>query len=142
MAQMSEDEAIYKIMMAEHYLKTIKEQFADLSENYNLHINIGLKEGNDPVPIWGSLKTLLSIIGIQINKPSEPIGNIRELTGKEIQWRYENWTCSNPYHFYQTGTKHCTECGCCGRRKGDGHQCKCFECDIEHSGSNCPNCGR
>ena len=116
--------------------------FDDLSLGLDMTIKLGLEEMGDPVAVWESLRNTLSIIGIQINKPSEPIGDIRQLTGKELQWRYENWPCSNPYHYYQTGTKHCQECGQCGKGKGDGHQCTCRECLTEYSGANCPHCER
>ena len=36
--------------------------------------------------MWDAVKGLLSMIGIQINKPSEPIGDIRELTTAEIDF--------------------------------------------------------
>jgi hypothetical protein len=141
MAGISEDEAFYKIAQAGEFIRKFEtdKQLIDLIK---MMIEGGLTEQSPASTTWTGLKGLLSMIGIQINKPSEPIGDIRELSTSNINWRREHWECSDPYHYYRDGTKHCTECGKCRKSKGDGHQCKCGECHIEHSGKNCPNCGR
>ena len=142
MGNIDEDEAIYKIRVAEHCMNKIQNS-PGLMNAINLHIKLGLSEESKPAVVWEALKTLLGIIGIQINKPKQPIGDIRELTGEKIKWRYENWSCSNPYHYYQDGTKHCGDCGACGHHKGDGkHDCICPEDHTEYRGKNCPKCGR
>jgi hypothetical protein len=142
MGAIDEDEAIYKIMMAEHYISIIQDS-PELINLIKTHINLGSSGQVPHTNAWGAVKPLLGIIGLQINKPKEPIGDIRELTGEKIKWRYENWSCSNPFHYYQDGTKHCGDCGACGHSKGDGkHDCICPEDQTEYRGENCPKCGR
>jgi len=141
MTSISEDEAFYKIAQAGEFIRII-ETNKELLDLIKIVIENGLTEQAPCTAIWTGLKPLLSVIGIQINKPSEPIGDIRELSTSDINWRREHWECSDPYHYYRDGVKHCTECGKCRKSKGDGHQCRCGECHTEHSGKNCPNCGR
>ena len=142
MSKVSEDEAYYKLAQAGEFIRKI-ENDKELLGLIKMMIENGLTEQAPVTAMWDAVKGLLSMIGIQINKPSEPIGDIRELTTAEIDFRREHWECSDPYHYYRDGVRHCTECGKCGHRKGDSsHLCKCGACHTEYTGEKCPSCGK
>ena len=70
MGAIDEDEAIYKIMMAEHYISIIQDS-PELINLIKTHINLGSSGQVPHTNAWGAVKPLLGIIGLQINKPKE-----------------------------------------------------------------------
>ena len=66
MGAIDEDEAIYKIMMAEHYISIIQDS-PELINLIKTHINLGSSGQVPHTNAWGAVNPLLGIIGLQIN---------------------------------------------------------------------------
>lgn len=92
----------------EGHLGTLKEIISQIEDS-----------GMPPVQQWNVLLPLSQAMRITIRKEPEKITDYDQLTMKEIMSRVSFRSC----HEGLCPQYHCSECGLCGARLGDGHAC-------------------
>ena len=118
--------AMYKIAEAAKIVEKIDRSFANLKPAINSMIDSADESNCEQV--WEAIGGFLwGTMNIQVRKEVERTVDFDDLTGLEILKRVSFRSCSDAMCL----KNHCQDCGECGRRRHDNHQCKCQACGEE-----------
>ena len=128
--KMSEREiAIYKVSELAKVIESLRSGTGNLPELWDQLTE--LVGDGDATMLWAIVEPHLKAHHIVIRKPPEGAKSLDDLSGMQILNRARDRSC----HDALCKELHCTECGLCGRRKHDGHLCKCPVCGLEYISS-------